>query len=85
MSSENKTNSVNEIFYGLDSKDKVKLNHFIERGRIRCVSNKAKKTTKMESRGKVMMMVGYNLDHPSRKYCFYNADTYSIIMRNSVK
>ena len=39
----------------------------------------------MKARGTAMMMVGYALNHPSGTYEFYNPNTYSIIISNSVK
>ena len=80
-----KTESVNHIFFGVKGKDRVKPKHFIEWGRIGFVANKRTKTTKMNNNGTAMLMVGYALNHPSGTYRFYNPETNSIIISNSVK
>ena len=77
--------SINELFFGIKGKERVKSKHFIEWGRFGFVCNKRTKTRKMESRGTAMMMVGYAMDHPSGTYRFYNPTTDSIVVSNSVK
>ena len=77
--------SSNDLFFGTNQKNRVKLHHCIEWGRLGFVPDKRTHTKKMDSRGKPMMMVGYALDHPSGTYEFYKPSTNNIIVSNSVK
>ena len=75
----------NDLFYGLKKKNKFKPEHFIEWGRVGFLANKRLYTSKMKARGTDMMMAGYTLNHLSGTYEFYNPNTDSIIISNSVK
>jgi len=77
--------SINELFFGVKGRERVKSKHFIEWGRIGFVSNKRTKTNKMVSRGTAMTMIGYAMDHPSGTYRFYNLTTDHVVVSNSVK
>jgi len=77
--------SNNDLFYGTNRKPKVYPEHFVQWGRIGLVANKRSHTTKMKANGTAMLFVGYALNHPSGTYEFYNPNTDSIIISNSVK
>jgi len=68
----NKLQSPNELWYGLDYKQRVKPQQYIQFGRIGLVTNKRTYVKKNENKAIVMMMVGYALDSHSGTYHFYN-------------
>ena len=57
-----KKQTVNQIFFGNKAKDRVKMKHLIEWGRIEFTANIGTKAAKMEFNGTVMLFVGYALD-----------------------
>ena len=77
--------SSHDLFYGSNQKLCVKPEHYIQWGRVSFVTNKRTHVSKMKARGTAMMFVGYALNHPSGTYEFYNPNTDSIIVSNSVK
>ena len=76
--------SPNQLYFGEDYKAKVKVNHFIEFGRIGFVANKRTYTSKMKANGTAMIMVGYALNSISGTYRMFNPATNAIIETNSV-
>ena len=60
-----RTVSVNELFFGCARKDRVKIYHFVEWGRIGLAANKRTKAKKNYDKGVDVLIVGCVLEHPS--------------------
>ena len=71
-------------FFGDKVNQRVNAREFFEWGRIGFIANKRSKASKMERKGTTMMLMGYELDHPSGTYKFYDPINNDIFISNSL-